>query len=328
MGSVSKNPLHGFRVVPQAIRHQITNLGESQSFQVGYRAILTKSQVEAGELAHVGVNLQNGSISYEPSFLPKPVKRWARWNVHGKLKVRRDLPKRDVCWLVETPNFGDGERFGYTTHLRSVPAFRREVVHARGLRILVSHEEISKDRFAFALVVDVVFDSGTAEHDPNLLMAVSLIGETVGYPQVLDSRLSASEWGATQLIEWEILPVDHNGPLPAFEVVSRRAMQRTGRELPDTYRERYEGMKALAPRKIYEGTSGFDRYLVYAFDNAVVLENFTYGNAAYVMFDDWKELSQRTRPDLLSDPTANYVRVIHKSGWEKRIAAEVNAKVD
>ncbi len=66
------------------------------------------------------------------------------------------------------------------------------------------------------------------------------------------------------------------------------------------------------------GRSGFSRYLGYLLrDDLVLLENIDYGNALYMMFDDWKTLSKRSRLDLLSDPTAHYERVLHKVGWEK-----------
>lgn len=328
MDAPSNKSLHGFRATPPAILQQVADLGDSASFQIGYRRIFSTDQLEQGVLSHAGVNLVHGAISYEDSFLPLPLKRWARRNINGQLKIRRDLPKRLVSWSVTTPNFGDGSKYGYSSHTRSMLAFRRELLHGRGCRILVSHEKHAEDAFVFTFAVDAVFSSGIEDHDLNLLMAASLIGETVGYPQVLDSTQSAAEWAATQSIAWEILPVDHDGPLPEFDVVAKRSKQRTGRELPNTYRDRYEFMKKMAPRQIYEGVSGFSRYMAFVFDEAVVLENFTYGNAAYVMFDDWQILSQRTRPDLLSDPTANFIRVIHKDGWAKRIAVEVKAKLD
>ncbi len=59
------------------------------------------------------------------------------------------------------------------------------------------------------------------------------------------------------------------------------------------------------------GRSGFSRYLGYLLrDDLVLLENIDYGNALYMMFDDWKTLSKRSRLDLLSDPTAHYERVL------------------
>jgi hypothetical protein len=327
MDTPSNKSLHGFRATPPSILQRIADL-DASSFQIGYRRIFTMDQLEQGALSHVGVNMADGIITYEESFLPHPVKRWARRNINGQLKIRRDLPKRTVSWSVTTPNFGDGSKYGYSSHTRSMPAFRRELLHGRGYRILVSHLNHAEDSFVFTFAVDAVFSSDIEDHDHNLLMAASLIGETVGYPQVLDATQSVAEWAATQSISWEILPVDHDGPLPDFEVVAKRSKQRTGRDLPNTYRERYESMKKLAPRDIYEGVSGFSRYMAFVFDEAVVLENFTYGNAAYVMFDDWETLSQRTRPDLLSDPTANFIRIIHKDGWAKRIRVEVKAKRD
>jgi hypothetical protein len=50
-------------------------------------------------------------------------------------------------------------------------------------------------------------------------------------------------------------------------------------------------------------------------DDLVVLENLSYGNAAYVMYENWHDLSQRSRLSLLADPTADYTRIVHTGDW-------------
>jgi hypothetical protein len=63
------------------------------------------------------------------------------------------------------------------------------------------------------------------------------------------------------------------------------------------------------------GRSGFRRYFGAKFaDHLVVFENIEHGNTAYVMFERWETLSQKTRLQLLAGPADGFVRVIHKRG--------------
>lgn len=75
----------------------------------------------------------------------------------------------------------------------------------------------------------------------------------------------------------------------------------------------------LGPRNFVAGTSGFSRYFGAQFaDDLVVFENVSYGNAAYVMFDEWERLSQLSRVELLASDE-HFVRVPHANSWERRL---------
>ena len=58
-------------------------------------------------------------------------------------------------------------------------------------------------------------------------------------------------------------------------------------------------------------------------DDFVVFENLRYGNALYVMFERWQELSQRSRIDLLKGDHEGFERIEHREGWEDRLEAMV-----
>jgi hypothetical protein len=58
----------------------------------------------------------------------------------------------------------------------------------------------------------------------------------------------------------------------------------------------------------------------------VVFENLDYGNALYVMFGRWAELSKRTRLDLLQGGEDGYERILHRRGWQHRLVALVTGR--
>ena len=68
-------------------------------------------------------------------------------------------------------------------------------------------------------------------------------------------------------------------------------------------------------RILKEGSLGGDQGET--FENIVAFENIDYGNALYILFDNWQEISQMSRIDILKRHEKDYIRIIHKDGWEK-----------
>ena len=53
--------------------------------------------------------------------------------------------------------------------------------------------------------------------------------------------------------------------------------------------------------------------------------HYEYGNAIYVMFEDWEELSKRSRLELLRDRNgAAFERIVHRPGWKDALTTIVN----
>ena len=52
-------------------------------------------------------------------------------------------------------------------------------------------------------------------------------------------------------------------------------------------------------------------------ENIVAFENIDYGNALYILFDNWQEISQMSRIDILKRHERDFIRIIHKTGWQK-----------
>ena len=59
-------------------------------------------------------------------------------------------------------------------------------------------------------------------------------------------------------------------------------------------------------------------------DNIVVFENIDYGNALYILFDNWQEISQMSRIDILKRHEKDYFRIIHKNGWFSKLKHYIN----
>lgn len=110
---------------------------------------------------------------------------------------------------------------------------------------------------------------------------------------------------------WEILP---HGIWPSEHLKNVFHDVSDSRYKYDICRLKY--IEKHKPNSVVEGVNGFRGYYAYIFDKYCVLESAFYGNATYIINNDnWEELSQRTKKELLD---ANEVvdRIIHKENWK------------
>ena len=94
-------------------------------------------------------------------------------------------------------------------------------------------------------------------------------------------------------------------------------------------RDRVRFFNKFNPAAYIRGQGGFGSYFGAQFaDDLVVFENLRYGNAVYVLYENWDEASQRSRIDLLRDHDAKFDRIIHNDNWEERLAVLLQAKLE
>jgi len=89
----------------------------------------------------------------------------------------------------------------------------------------------------------------------------------------------------------------------------------------ETATDRYNFFIKLNPQKLVYGSSGFQRYFGALMKvDLIIFENIQYGNAIYIMYENWRELSTKSRIELLSGRFGNnFDRVIHKVGWKTEV---------
>lgn len=309
---------HGFRKVPEPIRTAIDAL-DHPDFRIGTRKRILISEIAAENWVHMGLELDPTGIvtAHSPWLPPASGGRFSKWNHAGRTIVRRDLPKipKDFGW--DAPNFGDSSKgTHWVSQTRMV--YVRERVYGLGVPIIIEVSQDDQDTVLVAFAVDMVFDKNAGFKERDLLFALSLLRENVGSVGILEAGRSLSEWLSEQVVSWEFLP---EGTL---EETLDRAIRKVGvkPESPEarTLAERLTAVKALQPKSVLVGSSGFQRYLGFQFrEDLVVFENVTYGNAVYVMYADWETLSQKSRIELFNDVDARFDRVIHSEGWQRRL---------
>ena len=90
---------------------------------------------------------------------------------------------------------------------------------------------------------------------------------------------------------------------------------------------KYDYLVNLNPVEIISGSSGMRRYFGVKFsDNLVVFENLNYGNAIYVLFENWEELSRMSRTEIQTRPANEYIRIKHTSNWKQSLERVIARK--
>jgi hypothetical protein len=99
--------------------------------------------------------------------------------------------------------------------------------------------------------------------------------------------------------------------------------------LREAVRDRHGFLETLRPQDYVVGTDSFHRYFGARYaDDLIAFENLEYGNALYIMFDDWRELSRRSRMELLASRDGRFERIIHRNGWKKRAARVLGEEIE
>lgn len=303
-----------YRKIPPQILAKINGLAVDDVVVACAKKI---SRSDISRYAHLGLRVENGSLVLPPPTIP-PVEagKYSRTNVEGKTVIRRDLPMIQKTHSFEAPNWG-----GHGTHTVqwTRDMYERDFIPPKELTLSTEllPSNASADAFAVKFSIDQVLACSAADFKADLLYNLNLLQENVGAANVFASAATLAEYLQTIRVEWEILPVGTVDQVLASMLQGKRPITAEQRH---TMEERLTFLARLQPRNYVAGTSEFLRYFGVQFgDDFVVFENLQYGNAAYVMYEDWQTLSKRSRLDLLKGPRGSFEHVPHTGAWQRRI---------
>jgi hypothetical protein len=275
---------------------------------------------DIAKYADLGLRLnERGELVAPEAFVPNPTAgKYSRINVDGKEVVRKDLPKISKDFSFYAPSWGSSS-YHLVTHTREV--YIREFIPPKQVMLEITVLEGSAEGHLVKFAIDQVIDRRAPDFEDDLLYNLNILQENVGTVDVFESTATLEDYAATIRVDWELLPAGQMSP----EDVVRRILD--GKRPISvahvaTMQERLAMFARLRPTHFISGTSGFVRYFgaKYA-DDFVVFENLQYGNAMYVMFENWQELSKKSRIDLLKGPHDGFERIEHREGWEDRLGA-------
>lgn len=325
MARASKPWKKAFNKIPSHIQETVKQLG-NQPIRIAGSRTVPLDQIRSGYFEPIGV-LLNGNDSLmlpeEPVIPPETSGPWARRNINGWEKLQKDLPKEPRSFTFEVPNFGDHSKGTHDiTQIRQ--CYQRLFIPPLQASIGVYCLDDSEDetvKLAFDLDRSIL---PTDENfDLALLMGLNILQESTGCTGVISSELSTQEVLKERLIDWEIFPSGSRDERKFFE----KTIKRLPEDKAALVKDRREFLERLHPECLLWGASlGDTAYFGAKFsDELVVFENIRYGNAIYVLGENWETLSKLSRTELLQS-TNDYTRICHSKNWKARLRAEIDAR--
>lgn len=248
---------------------------------------------------------------------PLDVGKYSTRNQHGWEVVRRDLPMITKTYYWETPNFGDASTYGTHLHYQDREVYQREFHEPRMYRLTIEKLRASAsgdNPAAYRIALDHQLDRANPLFEQELMFMLNLLQESVGVVGVFASDASREDYLGTLHLDWQVFP-----PGTQEDIIRRLIGGRVvSRDEQATVAARVALFSRLRPRAFLRGTGGLNSYVgaQYA-DNLVVFENTRYGNALYILYDNWEEVSQRSRLELVRGTDASFDRIVHTEGWEE-----------
>lgn len=308
---------HNIRKIPESIQTIISN-SISNDFVVYAEQALSNTDIQNNVYSNLGITIENGRIK-TISFIPqKNIGRFCKYNQTVREIVHKELPKQTGYHYFTVPNFGDYSKGAHEAEL-PYEYYPRDYIHPCFTEIIPVIISVNNEETVFRFVSTEVLNNKSENFEYRLFSNLNIFQELFGSFKIKESNTPYPEYIKTVKVDWEILPEGNR-----LEQIKKFILNNPQNDTPQKQQEiieRFEFLNMCHPIAVVEGTSGFQRYIGYQFnDDLMVFENLRYGNAIYVMFGSWKELSQRSRLDLLAGKYgSDFERIEHRKNWKQNL---------
>lgn len=303
-----------FRRIPDYIEQELLN---TQSLHVIVAAIINASlsDIARGEYKNLGIKASDGVIEKPDIIYPDElVGLYARRNRNGIVRVHKDLPKITKTYSFESPNFGDYSRGSHTTFFTR-EVFQRSFDPPRDWEIALTVLNQNTDYITIKAEILTPLDQTAPDFKEDLFFAINLIQEQFHDSHVFDVNATDEDLAKITTVGWEIFPpgtIDR--AIALFTSRLRKQSPIRQREIE----QRTKVLENFHPTEYICGKGMNSHYFGARFgEHIVAFENLDYGNALYILFDNWQEISKMSRIDIMKRHERDYIRIIHKEGWEK-----------
>lgn len=317
-----------YRKVPDFIWQKLDTINQ-QEIIVCTVFKVTSNEINNPKYRNLGLTLINRELHITGEYIPnRTTGVYCRRNLDGYRITHRDQPKvSKEYYMGERPVFGDYNR-GTFSLFQTRLVFPYDEISPKELSICTEIIDERQEGESTIYTLKVKVNQILLKNDPNfnaeLFFALNLLQENVYSVNVFAADTDIETYRRTLEVSWEIFPPGERediiqAVLNTFRIATPQIIQNT--------LERQDFLQSLEPVEYVLGVSGMRRYFGAKFsDQLVVFENVHYGNAIYILFNDWEELSKRSRLDLLLRPNDQYVRIPHRGDWQEKTRQIVNAR--
>lgn len=289
----------------QNVDKYMLGIEEGATFYVGLKSIDGKED----RLLTAGFS---NNLEVGETVLPSIIRGVTRFNSEGKFEKRRDLPK-ETYYLQRDWNWKD---WGGNEHSTIVDVqrerFQREFIPPPSIELTLSVDSSNEKIVISPLLEYTVSNKELIKHVINLFL--ELFGECQLYSKELVPAMVK-----LKKLNWNILP---QGRYPWDKLINHLEpiFSRTKKGNQPVIKYRFETINKRNPEFIAIGEAGFQGYVVFGFPkkNIYILESQQLDNATYIFEDNWENLSQYTKADIIAN-NLHKDRIIHIKGWEDKI---------
>lgn len=260
----------------------------------------------------------NEALEQDQTLIPAGIAKVSAFNARGKEIVRRDLPKVNMSF----PSFRTWLDWHGREHsgiqYRSMEVYPREYVLAPSESLFVLGQ--GSDMRICTREINV-----RAESEERVLHLANLMLECFGAFEVIDASTGVKIGTKLKHLQWEILPAGQHPWAKTGLIVATntKSLDDSGKEL---IRYRMGTIAGFQPGFLAIGKGGFNAYFVYGFEDKGIylLESGYLNNATYVFKQDWEELSQLTKNEIINGELP-HTRIIHDRRWLQNVGKAIRS---
>lgn len=310
-----------FRRIPDYIEQELRSI-ESQHIIAAAIINASKAEISRGVYRHLGIRIKEDNVTCPEVIYPEKMSGiYARRNRNGIVWILKNLPKITKTYSFESPNFGDPNKGFHTTYW-SREVYQRRLEPPRDWELTLTIISQDEEHLRIKVSINAVFNRQHPDFRKDLFFAINLLQEQCRDCHVFDAAMSDEEIARVTIVGWEIFP-----PGAMNKVFSEitKSLRNPSPERQREIQKRGNILDSMHPTEYIRGKGMNSRYFGAKFgDNIVAFENMDYGNAVYILFDNWQEISQMSRIDIMKRHERDFIRIIHKKGWEKTLRRTIN----
>jgi hypothetical protein len=318
---------HYFRKIPTFVLQKLEEVGND--ITVATVISIPEHEFNNPRYSDLGLKLTDAQLIFNNEFVPSYYKGvYSRKNING-YRIRH--PEREkvskTYYAGERPIFGDYSRGTFSLYITKM-VIPYDEIPPREVSFLIElieeRYENETKHYLFKISTNQVLNKTQENFEDELLFNINILQENIGSVNVFNSNSSLQEFLNTLEVNWEIFP-----PGESNEDLNRitSGMRNLNLHRIQEISERYDLLRSEDPIKIIVGRSGMQRYFGAKFsENLIVFENTKYGNAIYILFENWRELSQLSRLEIQTRPRDQFIRIPHKRNWQEKVIAIIKKK--
>lgn len=313
-----------YRRIPKSILDKIS-LNNGQNFIVSTVFQIGKNEVDNPRFNKLDLKIHNNELVFIEEFIPEKTSgSYSKKNVDGYKIIHRDREKvSKTYYMGERPVFGDWSKGSFSLYVKR-KVFPFDLIAPKDLSIKTELIKTDKEGYTIKVFVDNVLNRKSVDFEKDLLFSLNLLQENFYSVDIFDTDTTYEEYLASISLTWDIFP-----PGTKEEDLNKicNGVRRITEEKRLHIERNYEYFTSLKPLALINGKSGMRRYFGAKFsDNLVVFENLHYGNAIYVLFENWEELSKLSRTEIQSRPSDQFIRIRHTRNWQSKLEKIIEKK--